>query len=141
MFLKKRSNIIKNAPKIGSERPTNPFWSQMAPRAEKVSQKSHGDHFLDLLLGGPNQSKSMKNRSTFSTRFLVDLSSVSGTVLGVFCLHFHHLFGSLFRNSDFMKNSVSPIRNHHFQGLEAPEIDQKSTENRHRVSDAFFVTF
>ena len=40
-----------------------------------------------------------------------------------------------------MKNSVSLIRNHHFQGLEAPEIDQKSTENRHRVSDAFFVTF
>ena len=40
-----------------------------------------------------------------------------------------------------MKNSVSLIRNHHFQGLEATEIDQKSTENRHRVSDAFFVTF
>ena len=40
-----------------------------------------------------------------------------------------------------MKNSVSPVRNHQIQGLEAPEIDQKSTENRHRVSDAFFVIF
>ena len=39
-----------------------------------------------------------------------------------------------------MKNSVSPIRNHHFQALEPPEIDQKSTENPHRISDTFFVT-
>ena len=117
MLVKKQSKIVKNAPKIGSESPTATFWSHVAPRAEKVSQKSHKAHFLDLLLGG------------------------SGTVLGVFCLHVHHLFGSLFRNSDFTKNSVSPIQNHHFQALEAPEIDQKSTENRHRVSDAFFVTF
>ena len=119
-----------------------PLFGPKYPRkTRKCTSKNELSHFLDLLLGGPNQSKSMKNRSTFSTRFLVDLSSVSGTVLGVFCLHFHHLVGSLFRNSIFMKDSVSPIRNHHFQGLEAPEIDQKSTGNRHRVSDAFFVTF
>jgi len=36
------------------------------------------------------------------------------------------MFGQLFRNIDFMKNGTSPIGKHNFQGLKAPEIDQKS---------------
>ena len=45
------------------------------------------------------------------------------------------IFASLFRNSDFMKNSFSPIRNHHFQWSEASEIVQKSIRKRYRTSN------
>ena len=48
------------------------------------------------------------------------------------------IFGSLSRHSDFMKNSTSPIRNHHFQRSEPPKIDQKSIRKRYRKKTSIF---
>ena len=51
MFVKKPSKIVKNASKIGSERPTAPFWSQMAPKTRKGTSRSELGKLSGILSG------------------------------------------------------------------------------------------
>ena len=78
------------------------FGARLSPRAKKAPQKEPQSHDLDLLLGGQIEQKSIKQRSYFWTRFLVDLFIASGTVLGAFCLHFRYLFRTCFQTSDVL---------------------------------------
>ena len=74
-------------------------------------------------------------------RCLIDFGVILGSMLEAFWTYFWYLF----RNSDFMKMSVSLKREHHFQGLEAPEIDQKSirklSRKLHRFLNRCFMVF
>ena len=102
-------------------------------RSEAIGeQKQHAPERLGLDFGRHFRSKIdqklMYFLIWFLIRYLIDFWSNSGGFLDQQLI----IFGYLFRNSDFMTNSTSPIRNHHFQGSEAPEIDQKSIWNRYR---------
>ena len=70
IFRKKRSKIIKHAPKIGSERPTNPFGSQMAPKTRKWHLKKRVGSISGPPFGRPKPIKiDEKSINIFDTFF------------------------------------------------------------------------
>ena len=83
---------MKNAPKNGSERPTYPFWSQMAPKTRKGIPKKSQGALIGPPFGRPKpikiDEKSSNIFNTFFGRPFERLWHRFGSILPAFSLSF-----------------------------------------------------
>ena len=92
--------------------------------------------------GRLNRDKSIKNGSSFSTRFLITLFIDSGPVLEAFGLHFRDVFPLLFQTCDFLRF----LRTSHtvcilLEGPGPPKSRQNRSKNGSELGACFLSAF